>query len=252
MLFARYQQGFRPGGLAIEGNFVRRFRNDRVATLEAGVRHGVAGRTPFDLSFSMSHTRWRNIQADFIDSSGLPSTANIGEGRIYSISVAAGWTARPGFRLEVGAAINDSRVTEPSPIFIAVLAAAQGVAPGAAVSREITQIPNVANIVARASLDYAVRLSALAGLSLSASARYTGKSRLGIGPLLGEEQGNYVDTRLSARLVLGRVGVTLGVTNVTDAVGNRFALGTPFAMNGPGEITPLRPRTVRIGVDTAF
>src|SRR5690606_32790692 len=27
-LYLRYQEGFRPGGLAIEGNFVRQFRND--------------------------------------------------------------------------------------------------------------------------------------------------------------------------------------------------------------------------------
>ena len=73
-----------------------------------------------------------------------------------------------------------------------------------------------------------------------------------MGPLLGEEQGNYLDTRVSARLAFGGVGVTLGVTNLTDAVGNRFALGTPFAVGEPGEITPLRPRTVRIGVDTVF
>src|SRR3546814_3691971 len=33
-LYARYQEGFRPGGLAIDSNFVRRFRNDQVRTLE--------------------------------------------------------------------------------------------------------------------------------------------------------------------------------------------------------------------------
>ena len=50
---------------------------------------------------------------------------------------------------------------------------------------------------------------------------------------------------------LGLIGVTLGVTNLADTVGNRFALGTPFRV-GRGQITPLRPRTVRLGLDAAF
>src|SRR3546814_369709 len=81
-LYARYQEGFRPGGLAIDSNFVRRFRNDQVHTWEGGIRLGQRGRSPFDAYLSLSYTRWRDIQADFIDSSGFPSTANIGDGRI--------------------------------------------------------------------------------------------------------------------------------------------------------------------------
>src|SRR3546814_16715321 len=78
MFYMRYQEGFRPGGLAIESDFVRRFRNDRTATFEFGARHGQAGTSPFNLALSLSYTRWKDIQAAFIDSAGLPSTANIG------------------------------------------------------------------------------------------------------------------------------------------------------------------------------
>ena len=35
-LYARYQQGFRPGGLSIAGDTVRLYRNDRLGTAEAG------------------------------------------------------------------------------------------------------------------------------------------------------------------------------------------------------------------------
>ncbi|RYD82766.1 MAG: TonB-dependent receptor, partial [Sphingomonadales bacterium] len=62
-VYARYQQGFRPGGLAIESGYVRRFRNDRVQTMETGLRYGVRGRDPFDLSLSLSYTDWDEIQA---------------------------------------------------------------------------------------------------------------------------------------------------------------------------------------------
>src|SRR3546814_4521376 len=83
-VYARYQEGFRPGGLAVDGNFVRRFLNDKVRTWEAGMRFGDKGRSLLDASLSISHSRWRNIQADFIDSTGFPTTANIGNGRIRS------------------------------------------------------------------------------------------------------------------------------------------------------------------------
>jgi hypothetical protein len=42
------------------------------------------------------------------------------------------------------------------------------------------------------------------------------------------------------------------VSNLFDARGNRFALGSPFLIRDGGQITPLRPRAVRIGVEMAF
>lgn len=240
-LFARYQQGFRPGGLAIEAEFVRRFRNDRVATFEAGLRLGVPGETPFDVALGASLTRWRDIQADFIDGTGLPSTANIGNGRIRSLSAAAGWSPLAGLRLEAGAAVNDGKVDEPD------LTLVQAVPLG-----RVGQIPNVADLVARGSIEYARDLGHAGTLSLGALARYTGKSRLGVGPVLGADQGAYWDTRLAARLGYDRWGLNLSIANLTDEIGNRFALGTPFSLDQADQITPLRPRTVRVGLDIAF
>ena len=46
--------------------------------------------------------------------------------------------------------------------------------------------------------------------------------------------------------------MTLSATNLLDTVGNRFALGTPLDIGRNGEITPLQPRTVRIGFDANF
>ena len=189
----------------------------------------------------MSRTDWQDIQADFLDAGGLPSTANIGDGRINSLAAAIGVAPVPGLRLEAGLALNDSRVTDPS----AALVAAFALGP-------IAQIPNIAGTVARGAVSYQTTLPGGETFSFDASARYTGKSRLGVGPVLGAEQGNYLDTRMSARLGLQHWGVTLSVTNIADAVGNRFALGTPFVTGSAGQITPLRPRTVRIGIDTSF
>lgn len=250
--YARYQQGFRPGGLAIEGGYVRRFRNDRVQTMETGLRYGVRGRDPVDLSLSLSYTNWDNIQADFIDGGGLPSTDNIGDGRIYSLSAAIGWQPLPGLMLDLATSYNDSRVTDPSPQLLSVLASAPVNAFTGARTGGQSRIPNVARFTSRIGADYRMAVSETLDLRINGWARYIGKSRLGIGPILGDLQGDYIDTALTARIGRPDLGVTLGVTNLTNAIGNRFALGTPFAASGGGQITPLRPRTLRLGIDTSF
>ncbi|MES3107772.1 TonB-dependent receptor [Sphingomonas aurantiaca] len=237
-LYGRYQQGFRPGGLAIESDFVRRFENDRVATLESGVRYGLAGVDTAYLSASVSHTVWKDIQADFIDATGLPSTANIGDGRIWTFSAAGGWKPVAGLTLDAGFTYNDSRVTEPNAALFVALA-------------RMSQVPNIARYAGRLGADYRREMGKDLELRVYGWARYVGRSRLGIGPVLGEEQGDYLDTALTARVGRPSLGVTLGVTNLTDSVGNRFALGTPFQL-GNGQITPQRPRTIRIGLDAAF
>ena len=88
-------------------------------------------------------------------------------------------------------------------------------------------------------------------LTGEAGTRYVCRSRLGAGPVLGGAQGNYVETNARLRLLTPDVALSIGVSNLFDAVGNRFALGTPFAI-GNTQITPLRPRTNKIGVERAF
>lgn len=237
-LYGRYQQGFRPGGLAIESDFVRRFENDRVRTLESGVRYGLAGVDSAYLSASVSHTIWQDIQADFIDATGLPSTANIGDGRIWTFSAAGGWKPVAGLTLDAGFTYNDSRVTEPSAALFVALA-------------RMSQVPNIARYAGRLGADYRRDVGRDLELRVYGWARYVGRSRLGVGPVLGEEQGDYLDTALTARIGRPALGVTISMTNLTDSVGNRFALGTPFQV-GSGQITPQRPRTLRIGLDAAF
>lgn len=235
-LFTRYQQGFRPGGLAVEDDSVRRFRQDRIATWEAGFRYGDPA-APFNVAVSASYTKWDDIQADYIDSAGLPTTANIGDGRIFSLAANAGWRPLPSLSIDGALVFNDSRVTDPALDFTV---------------GSVSQLPNVARFSGRGGVDYRTMLSDDIDLRLAASARYVGRSRLGIGPVLGEAQGDYVDTALSVRIGRPALGVTLSASNLADIVGNRFALGTPFLVNRIDQITPLRPRTIRIGLDARF
>jgi outer membrane receptor protein involved in Fe transport len=259
ILYLRYQEGFRPGGLAIAGNFVARFKNDRIATFELGARHGRAGGGPFDIAASVAYTRWRDIQADFLDTAGFPSTANIGDGRIWTATLTGGVAVTPGLRIDAGVTYNDGRIDEPSALLFGRVAPVLAI-PGfsgeladlpAELLEHITEIPNIARFSGRIGFDYRRPLAQELDLTAQGWANYVGRSRLGVGPELGESQGDYLDTGLTVRVGRADFGVTVGLTNLTDAEGNRFALGTPFAI-GRDQLTPLRPRTVRIGLDAAF
>ncbi|PCD04665.1 TonB-dependent receptor [Sphingomonas spermidinifaciens] len=250
-LFARYQQGFRPGGLAIEGDTVRQFRNDRVATIEAGARYVAPA---FDLRLTGARAAWRNIQADFIDGTGLPSTANIGNGRLWTLEAAAGVRPIDGLRVEGALSLNDGRISEPSSELVALAVATQA-APGPESARmmalaRLEQIPNIAGVTTRLGAIYEARVGE-GDLTVDGWARYIGPSRLGVGPVLGQRQGSYVDTEVTARFAIGRFGLSATVANLLDTRGNRFALGTPFT-TGRDQVTPLRPRTFRIGIDARF
>src|SRR5690606_21182595 len=128
------------------------FRNDSLKTLELGARHGKAGTGPYDIAFSVAYTRWKDIQADFIDSAGLPSTANIGDGRIWTASLTGGVELAPRLRIDGGLTWNDGRIDEPPAFVLANLGEAIGI-PGFsgrledlpyALLERITEIPNIA------------------------------------------------------------------------------------------------------------
>jgi iron complex outermembrane receptor protein len=239
-MFLRFQQGFRPGGLTVDDYRAQRYRNDRTTTVEAGVRHGLPGVDPVALSTSIAWTDWRDIQADLIDRRGLPTTINIGDGRIYTVEGRLALHPLAGFTLDGSVIYNDSRLSRPVS-YLRLLSFAG----------EKLTLPNVAGLGGRLAADYRRVLNDGSQLRLSANARYVGSSRLGIGPDVGTRQGDYVDTSLTAAWAKGQWRWTLGLTNLADSASNRFALGTPFDLSGD-DYTPMRPRTIRLGVDFAF
>jgi iron complex outermembrane receptor protein len=241
-LYARYQQGFRPGGLSIASDTVRLYRNDRLGTAEVGFRYGRPGRDLIDLQGSATLSKWKEIQADFLDPSGLPVTDNIGDGRVWTLTVNGGVRVTPELRLEAGVAFNDGEITNPTDAFLTLIGPDSG---------RSMEIPNIARVVARGAVDWSKRLGADWRLEANAYARFVGRSRLGIGPFLGDEQGEYLDSGIVLRFAHPRRAISLSVTNLTDEVGNRFAFGAPIG-TGADQITPLRPRTIRLGFEQPF
>jgi outer membrane receptor protein involved in Fe transport len=79
-----------------------------------------------------------------------------------------------------------------------------------------------------------------------------GKSTLGIGPKLDRRQGNYLDSGVEADLVISRTTVFASLTNLLDRKGNRFSLGSLLAFGRTDQVTPMRPRTLRLGASITF
>ncbi|MGY2736150.1 TonB-dependent receptor domain-containing protein [Sphingomonas sp. UYP23] len=238
-LFARYQQGFRPGGIAVREDYIEHFRGDRLGSLEVGVRRHTRR---LDLSVGAALTMWTNIQADLIDRLGFPTTSNIGDGRLLSLGLAAKWCPVDGLELDGALYINDSRVIAFTPAAIALDGA----------TLQSSRLPNVADASGRIGLTYRRRLAGTTALQLTGFGRYIGHSTLGIGTILAKPQGGYWDTGAELRVGPPRHGISLAVTNLFDKRGNRFAFGSPFLLRDHDEITPLQPRSVRLGVDQAF
>ncbi|RSU18838.1 TonB-dependent receptor [Sphingomonas koreensis] len=238
-LFARLQQGFRPGGIAVRQDYVQRFEGDRVTTLEAGSRY-IGDR--FDLAVSGSWTNWKHIQADLIDGFGFPTTANIGDGEVFSLGVAGRWRPIPGLEIDASVYLNDSSVTRRDVILLPI--DPSGI--------PADRLPNVADATGRIGFSYTTELTSGDSFKLDGHARYVGQSTLGVGPILEKLQGDYLDTGLEARIGNERRGISLTLTNLLDSRGNRFALGSPFLIRDRDQITPLRPRSVRIGFDWNF
>lgn len=235
--FLNYQQGFRPGGFAVSqtgtGIQGREFETDDLSQIELGLRwrsneqSGVSARLAF---FAVD---WNQIQADLIDASGLPNTVNIGNGRIQGIDSEISWRLSPAFLLSASIFFNDSYLDGTD-------------------STEPTTLPNIPHKGGRVAAQWRTTLARNIILTGNASLRVVGESGLGAGLQSTVSQGNYVVAALGARMDFGRFGLSLDVANLGDARSNTFAFGNPFSLNRQDQITPLRPRTIRLGLDMRF
>ena len=100
----------------------------------------------------MTLSHWKDIQADFLDPSGLPVTDNIGDGRVWTMTFNGGARLTPELRLEAGLAWNDGKITRPTDVFRTLLAGAD---------LESMEIPNIARVVARGAIDWSKSSAAI-------------------------------------------------------------------------------------------
>jgi len=232
-LLVRYSASYRPPAAAASSAGFITLSGDRYAAWEAVVRRPADADRSLTGSLSFSAGRWRNVQADIIDHAGYLTAANIGDAKTLTVDAAALWRLSQHLTLNGSITLNRAIVkpTKPSNINIT-----DG------------RLPNIPDMNAQLAVQYASPASVKYPYRLSASFRRTGRSRLGIGPDLGRWQGGFSDVDLDAALTFGRTELYIGVANLFDTGGNRFALGSLAQPGAPDLYVPQPPRYVSLGL----
>ena len=237
--FARYQTGFRTGGLAVAQGIgrVATFDADSIDFAEVGVRRLRATARGLGVSMSASTANWTGIQADLLNRRGQPFTTNLGNARVRTIEATFDWNPMPRLTVDGVALYAFTRVSGPI----------------ADQSRENNRrLPETPPFAGSATLTYAWDRHGAVTPRVGAAMTYVGRSVLGTGDLLDVSQGNYLTASVSGGLRWRDLDLTIGVDNLTDVAANRFAFGNPFGLAARDQITPLRPRNVRVGISAAW
>ncbi len=241
--FLRYQSGFRSGGIAVSGgqiNSAREFDADSIHTAELGVRFGGGvEQSSMRLSGGVTsfYSIWNDIQADLISPNGLAFTDNIGRGAVYGIEANGRWRATDNLTFDGAVFLNHSALTSPSSGFA---------------EADERSLPNIAKTGGRISAAWRMRLNDEFTLKLDGTLHLVGASSLGTTTPLILEQGETEQADLSAAIDSGTWSLTLDAINIFNAGGNSFSYGNPFSVGQGRQITPLRPRTVRLGARIAL
>lgn len=247
-VFARYQQGHRPGGLGLTlaGTEIvpRRYSADALSLIEVGARFQDEARSGLSAQIALFAADWRNIQADLVSEYAIPHTANIGRGVIRGLDIEATWRPAPSMTISAALFLNDSRLRDPAP----------GYQPSVSSRKHAgtSTLPNVARSGGRVAVGWQASVGATGVLKFDATARYVGRSYLGLGDRFDIEQGNYLAIDLSLKLEREAWATFLGISNLGNATSNTFAYGNPVTVANRDQITPLRPMTLKLGVAVRY
>ncbi|MEN7538783.1 TonB-dependent receptor [Aurantiacibacter flavus] len=238
--YVRYQQGYRPGAQQLTGTGdqakVTSFEPDAVSTAEIGMRFGTSGRSLLSGGLSYSYSKWSRVQADLVSSEGFPVVANVGSARIHYVAAHLAWNPAQDVSLGFASFYTTGELDRQTNVLEGEIEA---------------NLPNVADRGWRFSGRYEPWIGDTK-ITLDGSVEYIGTSFLGISAPFDIPQGNYIDTALGIHADFECWGLSLSIDNVLDSRANRFSLGNPFSVAEGNQRTPLRPRTVTIGIDARF
>ena len=223
--------GAAPGALQP----LRRYAGDELWSLEAGARWTSADGA-WRLRAGAFEAIWRDIQTDLLLPSGLPFTANIGDGRSGGLEAEAAYV-RAGLSLGANVTLQRPELDRPDPGFP---------------NRPDSHLPGVPAISYSLTASYSWPISPSWAADLAASYAYVGRSRLTFDAATAPEMGGYGEVRLRVGVRSSRLRFSLFATNLADSRGNTFAYGNPFTVRATPQPTPQRPRTVGVNVGRAF
>jgi iron complex outermembrane receptor protein len=247
VVYIEAAEGYRTGGVNTTGatNQVfsappgpepyRLYQADELWSFEAGGRFRLLN-DRLTLRAALFEALWKNIQSDELLATGLPFTANIGDGSNRGVELEAAW--RSGALVVHSALlINGPELDKANPAF--------------PVRPEIG-LAGVPRVSASTSAGYSWDLGNDRTVSLDGRLVYTGPSHLTFDATTSPRMGGYATARLAAALVDKQWRVTAAVDNLTDTHGNTFAYGNPFTLRSTAQVTPLRPRTFTVSVARRF
>jgi outer membrane receptor protein involved in Fe transport len=213
----------------------RLFQSDELWSVEAGGKFKFLD-DRLRLQLIGFEAFWRNIQSDQLLSSGLPFTANLGDGQNSGVEFEGDFRAG-ALTLSGQFLLNAPELTRANP---------------ALASRSDFSLSAVPDLSVGAVAHYAWMLAGGDSFALDGRATYVGQSRLVLSASPAPVMGGYATGRLAATFASRRWRTTLAVDNPADAKGNTFAYGNPFTVRSTRQITPLRRRTVSLAVTMSY
>jgi iron complex outermembrane receptor protein len=247
ILYAQSARGFRAAGFNTGGSSrqvfsqpggqqpLQRYPGDKLWAYEVGTRW----RPPGDhlaLRVALFQANWRSIQADLVLPSGLPFTADLGDGRSRGVEAEATYV-RGGWTLS-------GNVTHQQP---ELLSPELGLP-----RRRDSGLPGVPANSAAASGGYRWNLARDWSLETLVGATYVGTSHLAFDATTTPKMGGYTDVSLSVTARSSELSLRLYVDNLLNSHGDTLAFGNPFSLRLGGQTTPQRPRTAGLKVTREF
>lgn len=233
--FARFQTGYRTGGLAVARGIgrVADYKADSIMLGEVGIRRLPRGETGLAFSGSLSFADWDGIQADLINRRGQPYTVNLGNARIETLEAIVDWKPMIGLKGTLSLLYTDNVVT------------------GAIADQskqDNRRLPDTPPLAIRGGIAYQWKVGPDLSFRMQGALSYVGRSVLGTGDLLDVSQGRYMTLDLGGQMTWQGLEFSLALDNATNRAANRFAFGNPFTLAVRDQTTPLRPRNLRLGI----
>ena len=250
LVYIQAGQGYRPPGINTAAapaeplnppggpEPLRYFKSDQLWSYEAGAKIiALDGRLHVDVAgFDV---QWKGVQSEQLLLSGLPYTANVGDGENLGVEIDGAFQTG-ALQLHIDMMFDRPELNNANTAITAFPLLADS-SLGAVPDQEIGF-----------SAHYAWKLRGPLSLALDGRWAYVGGSRLMLNIASLPKEGNYDTGRLAASLIDDHWRFTVAVDNPADSHADTFAYGNPFLLRSVLQSTPLRPRTVWMTVEASF
>ncbi|UAL09933.1 TonB-dependent receptor domain-containing protein [Caulobacter segnis] len=246
LVYVQAAEGYRSGGFntaviptqvfdTVGGEPQRRYDGDELWSYEAGTKRSwLEGR--LRLRAAVFLASWKDIQSDQLLPSGLPYTANLGDGRNIGLEFEGSY-ARDGLRLDANFLLNHPELESVNAAF-----------PG----RKDLGLAGAPKGSASLAASYERTVGRGWRMGLDLRGAYVGRSRLSFDGVTAPSMGGYATTRVAGRLWSDRLSLDLALDNLFDSAGDTFAYGNPFTLRLSRQATPQRPRTISLEVRARY